>query len=94
MGTTSSDLRRRVALWVVAFAVAIAAALAFSQVFAGYSAPERSLDNISLQKHKRKCDDEKRKKRDNCKDDCGIGRGGYGRPRQHPDNPRRCRNRW
>lgn len=91
----TTDLKRKVALWVAALAIAIAAALAFSQVLSGYSStPERSLDNISLQKHKRKCDDEKRRNRDNCRDDCGIGRGGYGRPRQHPDNPRRCRNRW
>ena len=95
MSTMTADIRRRVALWVAAFAIAIAAALAFSQAMSGSSnAPVRPLDNISLQSHKTKCAKYKKgsKKKRKCKEDCGIGPGGYGRPNDHPNHPSQCRD--
>lgn len=89
----TADIKRKIALWVAVLAIGITAALAVSQAFSGASnAPARPLDNISLQTHKRKCDDFKGKKKKNCKDDCGRGPGGYGRQNDHPDHPRQCRN--
>ena len=94
MGTMTADLKRKFALWVTILALAIAAAVAFSQVVSTSPAnPPRPLDNISLQSHKNKCAKFKKgsKKKRRCKRDCGVGPGGYGRPSDHPNNPRRCR---
>jgi hypothetical protein len=91
----TADIKRKVALWVAALAIAVAAALAFGQMMAGSTnAPERPLDNISLQSHKTKCSKYKKgsKKKRKCKEDCGIGPGGYGRPNDHPNHPNQCRD--
>jgi hypothetical protein len=91
----TSDIKRKVALWVAAFAIAIAAALAFSQVFSGATnAGPQPLENIELQRHKDKCAKYKKgsKKKRKCKVDCGRGPGSYGRPSDHPNHPNQCRD--
>ena len=93
--TMTADIRRKVTLWVAAFAIAIAMAVAVSQVTSiSPVSPQRSLDNISLQSHKNKCAKYKKgsKKKRKCKQDCGVGPGGYGRPNDHPNHPRQCRD--
>jgi hypothetical protein len=91
----TADLKRKLALWVTILALAIAAAVAFSQVMSTSPAsPTRSLDNISLQSHRQKCSKYKKhsKKKRKCKEDCGRGPGGYGRPSDHPNHPNQCRD--
>ena len=94
MGTMTADLKKRVALWVAALAIAIASAVAFSQVFSGPTNAGTPLENIELQRHKNKCAKYKKgsKKKRKCKQDCGVGPGGYGRPNDHPNRPGQCRN--
>lgn len=82
------------ALWVAAFAIAIVAALAFSQVFSGPTNAGQPLQNIEQLSHKNKCAKYKKgsKKKRKCKQDCGVGPGGYGRPNAHPTRPGPCRD--
>jgi hypothetical protein len=94
LGTVTTDIKRKVALWVAAFAIAIAAALAFSQTMSGPTNAGTPLENIELQLHKNKCAKYKKgsKKKRKCKADCGVGPGGYGRPNDHPNRPGQCRD--
>ena len=89
-----SGLKRRVSLWVAILALALAGTLAYAHYQEAIGEPPRILQNIEEAKHKRKCDDYKKgsKKRRQCKDDCGLGPSRYGRPNDHPDHPRQCRN--
>jgi hypothetical protein len=94
LSTMTADIKRRVALWVAAFAIAIAAALAFSQAMSGSSNAPTPLQNITQTSHKVRCAKYKKgsKKKRKCKEDCGVGPGGYGRPNDHPNHPRQCRD--
>jgi hypothetical protein len=80
---------------VTILALAVAATVALSQVMStSTESPQRSLDNITLQSHKNKCAKYKKgsKKKRKCKQDCGVGPGGYGRPNDHPNRPGQCRD--
>ena len=93
MAEVTTDIRRRIALWVAIIAVALAAAVALSQTVT--PPPPRGLENIELQHHRKKCSDYKKgsDKRRNCREDCGFGRARYGKPPRHPNHPRQCR-KW
>ncbi len=92
MAEITTDIRRRIALWVAIIAVALAAAVALSQTV---TAPPPRLENIELQSHRKKCSKYKKgsNKRRNCREDCGFGRARYGKPPRHPNHPRQCR-KW
>lgn len=94
LATITADLKRRVSLWVAILALAVAGTLAYAQFQGTVGELPRTLDNIEQTSHRNKCSKYKKgsKKRRQCKVDCGVGPGGYGRPNDHPNHPNQCRD--
>jgi hypothetical protein len=90
----TTGIRRRVSLWVAILALAVAATVAYAQFQGTAGEPPRMLQNIEDTSHKTKCAKYKKgsKKKRKCKQDCGVGPGGYGRPNDHPNRPGQCRD--
>jgi hypothetical protein len=86
-----TSLKRRGALWLAILALALAGTLAYAQF---QPEPPRILQNIEQTSHKNTCSKYKKgsKKKRKCKEDCGVGPGGYGRPNDHPNHPNQCRD--
>jgi hypothetical protein len=94
LGTMTADFKKKLSMSVAILALLVAATLAWAQFHGTVGSTPRSLSNIELLHHKQKCPKYKKgsKKRQNCKEDCGFGPGGYGRPNDHPNHPNQCRD--